>query len=153
MKHISKLTETLVFSFSALAGSTTLTTDPLIILPLIPSTDSRLHLGNAPTRLSDTQVCRSKMQADFYPLFDGNVSATLAWYGAHLSGFHKTHAYAAGRSRDTLYSADGTLSVSVTGERGKDGEDTNAFSVSYLRFQPGISKKNDPRHESAEDRL
>jgi hypothetical protein len=141
MKHISKLTATLVFSFSALAGSATLTTDPLTNLPLIPSTDSRLHLGNAPNRLPDTQVCRSKMQADFYPLFDGKVSATIAWYGAHLSGFHKTHAYAAGRSRDTFYSADGTLSVSVTGERGKDGEDTNAFSVSYLRFQPGISEK------------
>lgn len=141
MKRISKLAATLIFSFSALAGSTTLTTDPLTNLPLIPSTDSRLHLGNAPTTLPDHQFCKSKMQSDFYPLMDGKVSATIAWYGTHLSGFRKSHAYTDGRSRDTFYSADGTLIVSITGDPGKAGEDTDAYSVSYLKFQPGLSEK------------
>jgi hypothetical protein len=141
MKQITKLAATLVFGFAALASGTTLTTDPLTSLPLIPSTDSRLHLGNAPTRLPDSQICRSKMQTDFYALFDGKVSETVAWYGAHLSGFHKTHAYAAGRSQDTFYSADGSLIVSVTGDPGKDGEDADAYSVAYLRLQPGLSEK------------
>jgi hypothetical protein len=84
------------------------------------------------------------MQSDFYALFDGKVSATIAWYGAHLSGFHKAHAYADGRPHDMFYSADGTLIVSITGERGKDGDDTDAYSVSYLRFQPGLSEKTIP---------
>jgi hypothetical protein len=43
-----------------------------------------------------------------------------------------------------FYSADGTLIVSITGERGKDGDDTDAYSVSYLRFQPGLSEKTIP---------
>lgn len=141
MKPISRLAATLVLSFSAIAGATKLTTDPLTNLPLIPSSDSRFHLGNAPTRLPDSQMCKSKMQQDFYSLNDGKESATVAWYGAHLSGFHKTHAYAAGRSRDTFHSADGTLIVSIIGDRGKDGEDTDAFSVSYQKFQSGLSEK------------
>jgi len=141
MKRISRLTAGLVFSFAALAGSVTLTTDPLTNLPLDPATDSRLHLGNAPRRLPASQVCKSKMQSDLYSLFDVKMSATLAWYGTRLSGFHRTHAYAAGRSQDTFYNADGTLIVSVVGEPGKDGEDKDGSTVIYARLQPGLSEK------------
>ena len=85
------------------ANAETLTSDPLTGLPLDPATDSRLHLGNEPTKIPDTQVCNSKMQANFYMVYD-KVDATVAWYTAHLAGFHKSHAYAAGRSQDALLS-------------------------------------------------
>jgi hypothetical protein len=69
------------------------------------------------------------------------MSVTLNWYASRLAGFHKTHGYADGRSQDTFYSADGTTTVSVTGERGKDGEDTETYGISYVRFQPGLLAK------------
>jgi hypothetical protein len=132
-----------ILSCAISAGSRpkVLTTDPLTGLPLIPATDSRLHLGNDPTTIPDSQICKSKMQADFYSIFDTKVDATLVWYEPRLSGFEKTHGYAAGRSQDTFYNAEGALIVSATGDKGKDGENTNAYSVLYAKFQPGLSEK------------
>jgi hypothetical protein len=118
-----------------------LTEDPLTNLPLYPATDSRLHLGNEPTRLPESNVCGSKMQADFYTVYDSKVDATLAWYGAHLPGFKKTHAYAANRSQDTFYNPDGSFAVSVTGSSGKPGENIETYSVVYSRFQPALPEK------------
>jgi hypothetical protein len=123
------------------SGAKLLTADPLTGLPLYPATDSRLHLGNDPTRLPESTVCRSKMQADFYTVYDSKVDATLVWYGAHLPGFKKTHAYAANRSQDTFYNAYGTVAVSVTGSSGKAGENTDTYSVVYSRFQPALREK------------
>ncbi|MGC2372215.1 MAG: hypothetical protein WA474_24315 [Candidatus Sulfotelmatobacter sp.] len=131
----------LSFVFTARGGTKLLTTDPLTGLPLHPATDSRLHLGNEPTQLPESEVCRSKMQADFYSVYDSNVNATLAWYDAHLPGFKKTHAYAANRSQDTYYKSDGTLTVSVTGSPGKEGENADTYSVLYARLQPGLPEK------------
>ena len=42
------------------ASAETLTSDPLTGLPLDPATDSRLHLGNEPTKIPDTQVCKQQ---------------------------------------------------------------------------------------------
>jgi hypothetical protein len=126
---------------NAVAGTKVLTTDPLTGLPLYPATDSRLHLGNAPTRLPESHVCKSEMQADFYTVYDSKVDATLLWYDVHLPGFKKTQAYAANRSQDTFYNADGTLAVSVTGSSGKMKENTETYSVVYSRFQPGLPEK------------
>jgi hypothetical protein len=123
------------------AGAATLTSDPLTGLPLIPATDSRLHLGNEPTIIPDSQICNSKIRADFYSVFDSKINATIAWYAARLSGFHKTHAYAANRSQDAFYNDPGTMVVSVTGEIGKEGEDTETYSVVYSRLQPGLPEK------------
>ena len=81
------------------------------------------------------------MQADFYSVYDSKVDATLAWYDGHLPGFKKTHAYASGRSQDMFYKPDGTIIVSVTGSAGKEGENTDAYSVTYARIQPGLSEK------------
>ncbi|MFZ0295381.1 MAG: hypothetical protein WAL52_17350 [Candidatus Sulfotelmatobacter sp.] len=131
----------LSFVFTAWGGTKLLTSDPLTGLPLHPATDSRLHLGNEPTRLPQSQVCKSKMQVDFYSVFDTKVNATLAWYDAHLPGFKKTHAYTANRSQDTYYKTDGTLIVSVTGSPGKEGENTDTYSVLYARLQPGLPEK------------
>jgi hypothetical protein len=133
----------LVFCFAVIAGGNTklLTADPLTNLPLYPATDSRLHLGNEPTRLPESNVCGSKMQADFYSVYESKVNATLVWYGAHLPGFKKTHAYAANRSQDTFYNSERTLAVSVTGSSGKTDENTETYSVVYSRFQPALPEK------------
>jgi hypothetical protein len=81
------------------------------------------------------------MQADFYSVYESKVDATLAWYGAHLPGFKKTHAYAANRSQDTFYNSERTLAVSVTGSSGKTDENTETYSVVYSRFQPALPEK------------
>jgi len=100
-----------------------------------------LHLGNEPTVLPESTVCKGKMQADFYSIYGSKVDVTLAWYRARLSGFKRTDAYATDRSQDTFYKPDGTLVVSVTGSPGKDGENTDAYSVVFARFQPGLSER------------
>jgi hypothetical protein len=118
-----------------------LTADPLTGLPLYPATDSMMRLGNEPTRLPPSEICKSKMEADFYSVYDSKVDATLAWYDAHLPDFKKTHAYAGNRSRDTFYNGNGTLAVSVTGSSSKQGENTDTYSVVYGRFQPRLTEK------------
>src|ERR1700691_514366 len=143
MKPSIILAIALVFCFVVIASGNTklLTADPLTNLPLYPATDSRLHLGNDPTRLPPSTVCGSKMQADFYSVYDSKVDATLVWYGIHLSGFKRTHAYAANRSQDTFYNLDGTVAVSVTGSPGKADENTETYSVVYSRFRPALPEK------------
>ena len=126
--------------FALLAGAATLTTDPLTGLPLDPATDTH-HFGNEPTKMHDSQVCKSKMQGEFYYGIDSKVDATVAWYAAHLAGFHKAHAYADGRSQDSFYNDAGTLIVFVTGNAGKEGENTDAYAVTYYRLEPGLSAK------------
>jgi hypothetical protein len=131
----------LIFSLLAGGSPKILTTDPLTGLPLIPATDSRFHLGNDPTTLPDSQICKSKMQSDFYSVFDTKVDTTLAWYSSRLPGFKKTHGYAAGRSQDTFYKPDGTIIVSVTGEAGKDGENANRTAFCMRSSSPAFPKK------------
>ena len=131
----------LVLSLAFLAGGATLTSDPLTGLPLYPATDSRLHLGNQPTRLPASTVCGSRMRADFYAVFDSKQRATVAWYAARLKGFRSTHAYAANRSQDTFYDKGGTTIVSVTGVPGTVAEDTDTYSVLYARFEPGLPEQ------------
>jgi hypothetical protein len=143
MKPSIILAIALVFCFALIAGGSgkLLTADPLTGLPLYPATDSRLHLGNEPTRLPESSVCGSKMQADFYTVYDAKVDITLGWYSAHLSGFKRTHSYAASRSQDTFYNPGGTLAISVTGSSGRADENTEAYSVVYSRFQPALPEK------------
>jgi hypothetical protein len=118
MKSISTLTASLSLSFVISASPATLTTDPLTKLPLISSPDP-MHLGNEPTVLPDSPVCKSTMKADFYSNVSGKVDVTVAWYATRLSGFRKTYGYGSGRSQDSFYNADGTLMVSITGKPGK----------------------------------
>jgi hypothetical protein len=81
------------------------------------------------------------MQTDFYIVYDAKADATLAWCVAHLLGFKQTHGYADGRSQDAFYNSDGTVLVSVTGDRAKEGENAATYSVSYQKFTPGLSEK------------
>jgi len=122
------------------AGNTILTTDPLTGLPIDPKSDLGLGLGNAPVKMDDQQICKSKMQANHYSVFD-KVDPTVAWYAAHLTGFHKSHTYYRNRTQNAFYNDAGTLVVIVVGELGKDGENVGTHAVTYYRFQPGLSAK------------
>jgi len=146
---------TLVSCYVVIAGgrTTPLTADPLTNLPLYPATDSRLHLGNEPTRLAESKVCGSKMQADFYTVYDSTVDVTLGWYSAHLPGFKRTHAYAANRSQDTFYNPEGTLAVSVTGSSGKADENTETLFGGLHTLSTRPYREGDRRPQSAESDL
>lgn len=71
----------------------------------------------------------------------GTVSAAVAWYASHLSGFKHLHGMGSGRSQDAFYNAAGTLMVGITGKPGPEGQDTPVYSVTYPTIQPGVSEK------------
>jgi hypothetical protein len=70
-----------------------------------------------------------------------NMDAAAAWYASRLSGYKKVEGYESGRSQIAFYNSDGTTVIFLTGQLGAKGENTNAFSVAYERYQPGISAK------------
>ncbi|HMI50361.1 MAG TPA: hypothetical protein VK525_02535 [Candidatus Saccharimonadales bacterium] len=135
------ITLALVELGNAAGGGKVLTEDPLTGLPLIPQTDSRLHLGNEPQKIPDMTICKSKVQTDFYPLFDIKTSATLAWYAGHLPLFRKVHGFGMNRSQDAFYKTDGTMIVGITGTPAPDGQDSEGYSVAYMHAEPGLSEK------------
>jgi hypothetical protein len=124
-----------------------LTNDPLTGLPLTPATDSGRHMANIsstynePSKMPDGDICKSKMRANFYLLYNIKVDAAAAWYSSHLSGFKKVSGYESRRSQTAFYNSDGTIVVIVTGDSGAQGENTNAYAVAYERYQPGLSEK------------
>ena len=125
-----------------------LTNDPLTGLPLIPATVLFKNVGNEPDKMPDGQVCRSKMQGNFYSLSNImnpasalKMDAAAVWYASHLSGYKKVQGYESGRSQIAFYNSDRTIVIFLTGQRGAQGENTDAFSVAYERYQPGISEK------------
>lgn len=122
------------------AHAATLTKDPLTGLPLDPAYDPR-HFGTEPIKIPDSQICKSKMQADFYTIVDSKLDTTTAWYAAHLPGFHNGHQYVDNRSQDKFYNDAGTLMVLVLGAIGKAGENVDAYGVTYYSFQPGLPTK------------
>lgn len=140
-----------VFAFavaSAAGQAKVLTNDPLTGLPLVPATVLFKNAGNEPDKMPDAQVCKSKMQGEFYSLSTVmNPSSTIkmdaaaAWYAAHLSGFKKVQGYESDRSQIAFYKPDGTVVVFLTGQRGGPGENADAYSVAYERYQPGLSEK------------
>jgi hypothetical protein len=133
---------------SAAGQGKVLTNDPLTGLPLIPATVQFKNVGNEPDKLPDAQVCKSKMQGNLYSLSNVmnpasgiKMDATAAWHASHLSGFKKIQGYADGRSQIAFYNSDGTILIFITGQLGAQGENTDAFSVTYGRYQPGLSVK------------
>lgn len=123
------------------SAAATLTADPLTGLPLDPATNSRLNLGNEPTKMATSSICKCTMDANLYTVY-APVDETVAWYSAHLKNFKHAHAYSSGRSRDTFYNSAGTVVVTVTGEKGKDGENVDTHAVMYYRLQPAIAEKS-----------
>ena len=66
MKNALAIAAILVFGIaSAAAQAKKLTSDPLTKLPLIAATYGGPFANNAPDKLPDSQVCRSKMQGNF----------------------------------------------------------------------------------------
>lgn len=148
MKTALLVTTILIFCFANAAGQgKLLTSDPLTGLPLITATDSGKHIPNLaytynePTQMPDSQVCKSKFQGNFYSLYDIKVDTAVAWYSSHLSGFKKVSGYESERSQIAFYNSDRTVLVIITGGKGSRGENTNAYSVAYERYQPGIPEK------------
>jgi hypothetical protein len=129
----------LVLVVSARAGGSA-KTDLLTGLPLYPAVSNRIDPGD-PVKLPESHLCKSKMQTDFYSTYDAQMDATVAWCGTNLQGFKKTESYIDGHAHDTFYNADGTMIVSVTGSRGKQGENTATYSISYTKVTPGVPEK------------
>jgi hypothetical protein len=117
--------------------------DPLTGLPLSPATYGGQYIGNEPDKMPDGQVCKGKMQGNNYSLFDIKTDAAIPWYASHLAGFKKIQGYESGRSQTAFYNSDGSIVIFLTAQPGTQGENTDAYSVAYERFQPGISEKND----------
>ncbi len=148
MKTTLLITATLIFCFASAADQgKLLANDPLTGLPLISATDSGNHMPNVaytynePTRMPDAQICKSKFQGDFYSLYNIKVDAAVAWYSSHLSGFKKVSGYESERSQIAFYNSDRTILIIITGDKGAKGENTDAYSVAYERYQPGLSEK------------
>ena len=149
MKNVLIIAAIFVFSSAnGAAQAKTLTNDPLTGLPLIPATVLFKNVGNEPDKMPDAQLCKSKMQGDFYSLTTVmnpasviKMDAAAAWYTSHLSGFKKVQGYESGRSQIAFYKPDGTRVVFLTGQRGAQGENSGAYAVAYERYQPGISEK------------
>jgi hypothetical protein len=125
----------------ALGQAKTLSNDPLTALPLSPATDAGKNFGNEPNKMRDSQLCKSKMQGNFYLLYKIKVSDAVSWYSSHLSGFKKIQGYESGRSQVAFMNSDGTMVIFITGTPGAQGQDTDAYSVAYEKYQPGISAK------------
>ena len=148
MKHLVRAVAMLTLCLANATGQAKLfTSDPLTGLPLIPATDSGKHMDgisyiyNEPTKMPDAQICKSKFQGNFYSLFNIKVDAAVAWYSSHLSGFQKVQGYESSRSQTGFYKSDGTILIIVTGDTAAQGENTNAYSAAYERYQPGLSEK------------
>ena len=142
MKTTLLIATLLVLGLANSAGpGKVLATDALTGLPLIPATDSGTPAGNEPSAMPPSDVCKSKMQAVFYQLYNIKVDATVAWYSSRLTGFKMAHGYASGRSQTVFYNSEGTILVFVTGKSGVEGENPNAYSVAYEKFQPGLNEK------------
>ena len=137
-KFVTIAATTALICAAEICLAATLTKEPLTGLPLNPATDP-VHLGNEPQKLPEMQICKSKTQMDFYGVVESKHDAAVAWYASQLKGFHKTHAYFDKRSQDKFYNDAGTVVVSVLSEPGKEGEDVNTHSITYYKFEPGLS--------------
>jgi hypothetical protein len=134
-------------STNAVGQGKVLANDPLTGLALIPATDPGNHTPNLaytynePTKMPDSQVCKSKMQGNFYMLYNIKMDTVVAWYASHLTGFKKVSGYESKRSQTAFYNADRTILIIVTGTQGAEGENTDAYAVAYERYEPGLSEK------------
>jgi hypothetical protein len=102
--------------------------DPVSGLPLAPG----ITASNDPLSIT---ICGKPAQAN-QVFGDATVADYIAWYKAHLPGYHMVHAFWDDRSQDTFFSPDGTKGVSITGTPKSD----RVFSVMYLRLKTGLTE-------------
>ena len=144
----------LVFWLAAAYGQGTDSLTGLTVIPAAETMVAGTSYGFHPAQVPAGMVCKSNMKGDFYALANMNVkdknikvSAVVAWYAAHLSGFKKVQGYTAGsgnargRSQTVFYNSGGTNVIVITGAAGQEGEDTNTYGINYERYDPGISEK------------
>ena len=142
MKSLLLVATMLTLCLANAAGQAkTLANDPLTSLPLIPATDGGKYVGNQPDKMPAGQICKSKMQGNFYTLYSIKMDAVTAWYASHLAGFKKAQGYEDGRTQIAFYKPDGTMVIFLTAGRGAPGENTDGYAVAYERYDPGISDK------------
>ncbi len=142
MKSLLLVATMLTLCLANAAGQTkTLTNDPLTGLPLTPATDGGKYVGNQPDKMPAGQVCKGKMQDNFYTLYNIKMDALTAWYASHLAGFKKVQGYEDGRTQIAFYKPDGTIVIFLTADRGAPGENADGYAVAYERYDPGISDK------------
>jgi hypothetical protein len=148
MKAIFLLANILLICQTMASGQAKiLTNDPLTGLPLVPASVVVRNAGNEPAKMPDGRVCKSKMQGNFYTLFNyfskENIkySAAISWYSAHLPGFKKIQGNQSKTTQTAFYNSDGTILVILTSEFGRQDENTKTHGVAYERYQPGISEK------------
>jgi hypothetical protein len=112
-----------------------LTADPMTGLPLSPSTNT--GWGNNPDPLPASNVCKSKLQGEFYLLLHTTTDAAAAWYTQNLKDFKMAKGSESGRVQVVFSNSDGTVLVIITGA----ANSPNAYSVAYQRYTPGLSAK------------
>jgi hypothetical protein len=122
------LTAIAVFTLVVPAHGAGAANDPVSGLPLAPG----MTPSNEPLSIT---ICGKPAQAN--QNFDNaTVAADIAWYKAHLPGYHMVHAFWDNRSQDTFFSPDGTKGVSITGTPKSD----ETFSVMYLSLKTGLTE-------------
>ncbi len=137
MKICFAVVAALCMTLAVGAATKLLTIDPLTGLPLSPATAPGMNLGNEPTALPGSSVCKSKMQGEFYSLFHITTDASVAWYTANLHEFRMVKGRDSQRPQIVFYKPDGTVIVIITGGAGS----ADAHSVAYERYTPGLSEK------------
>jgi hypothetical protein len=115
----------LALAMPAFAGSAN---DPVSGLPLPPGVTA----GNNPLSIT---ICGKPAQAN-QAFSDATVADDIAWFKAHLPGYHMVHAFWDDRSQDTFVSPDGTKGVTVTGTPKSD----QVFSLMYLSLKTGLTE-------------
>ena len=118
-------TSVLALAVSAFASPAN---DPVSGLPLAPG----MTASNDPLSIT---ICGKPAQAN-QVFGHATVADYLAWYKAHLPGYHVVHAFWDDRSQDTFFSADGTKGVNITGTPKSD----KVFSVMYLSLKTGLTE-------------
>jgi hypothetical protein len=115
----------LALAMPAFAGSAN---DPVSGLPLPPGVTA----SNDPLSIT---ICGKPAQAN--QVFSrAAVADDIAWFKAHLPGYHLVHAFWDGRSQDTFFSPDGTKGVNITGTPKSD----KVFSLMYLSLKTGLTE-------------
>lgn len=109
-------------------------------LPLDPAFDPR-HFGTEHMKIPDTQICKSRMRADFYTIVDSNGQWTVTWYGVRWPASTRPTSMSITDRKTKFYNDAGTLMVLVLGAIGKKGENVDAYGVTYYSVQPGLPAK------------
>ena len=131
MKSLLLAAVAVFFSLAIPAFAAGSANDPVSGLPLAPG----MTPSNEPLSIT---ICRKPAQANQYSLIfsSDTVPAEIAWYKAHLPGYHMVHAFWDNRSQDTFFSPDGTKGVNITGSPKSD----KVFSVMYLSLKTGLTE-------------